>query len=198
MKLFETTLPQMYSKALFEEKCFDLAPEHTDKMFDALFTGTSHLLKAIKSLEKPAVFEIRELNGNLVAAAVVRYFKAEDDSNPGNFSLVWTFDEADVPEDGLKVSLDNTQSHSYFVACAGSKYGMKFKDTACLVNTLTYTMLQLKKWLDENAKEGSIVSVEQDGVFQARVEVQNGVKVFAIEPDGEIKNLIKDDAAIEK
>ena len=198
MKLFETTLPQMYSKALFEEKCFDLAPEHTDKMFDTLFTGTSNLLKSIKSLEKPVAFLIKELNGKMVAAAICQYFKNDDASQPGNFSLVWTFDESDIPENALITSIDDTKTHSFFIAVAGSKYGIRFKDASCIVNTLGYTMVQLKKWLDENAKEGTIVSVELDGIFQGRVEVQNGVKVFAVEPDGEIKNLIKDDAAIEK
>lgn len=198
MKLFETTLPQMYSKALFEEKCFDLAPEHTDKMFDTLFTGTSNLLKSIKSLEKPVAFLIKELNGKMVAAAICQYFKNDDASQPGNFSLVWTFDESDIPENALITTIEDTKTHSFFIAVAGSKYGIRFKDASCIVNTLGYTMVQLKKWLDENAKEGTIVSVELDGIFQGRVEVQNGVKVFAVEPDGEIKNLIKDDAAIEK
>lgn len=198
MKLFDSTLPQNYSKALFEEKCFDLAPEHTDKMFDVLFTGTANLLKSIKSLEKPVVFMINELNGNMVAAAICQYFKNDDANQPGNFSLVWTFDHADIPEGALVTSMDDTKTHSFFIAVAGSKYGIKFKDASCIVNTLGYTMVQLKKWLDENAKEGQIISVELDGVFQGRVEVQNGVKVFAVEPDGEIKNLIKDDAAIEE
>lgn len=198
MKLFDSTLPQNYSKALFEEKCFDLAPEHTDKMFDVLFTGTANLLKSIKSLEKPIVFIINDLKGNMVAASICQYFKNDDASKPGNFSLVWTFDPADIPEGALITSMDDTKTHSFFIAVAGSKYGIKFKDASCIVNTLGYTMVQLKKWLDENAKEGQIISVELDGVFQGRVEVQNGVKVFAVEPDGEIKNLIKDDAAIEE
>lgn len=198
MKLFDSTLPQMYSKALFEEKCFDLAPEHTDKMFDTLFTGAANLLKSVKSLEKPVAFVINELNGNMVAAAICQYFKNDDTNQPGNFSLVWTFDPTDIPEGALVISLDDTKTHSFFIAAAGSKYGIKFKDASCIVNTLGYTMSQLKKWLDENAKEGQIISVELDGIFQGRVEVQNGVKVFAVEPDGEIKNLIKDDAAIEK
>jgi len=56
----------------------------------------------------------------------------------------------------------------------------------------------LRRWLDENAKENEVVSIEQDGVFEARVAVENGEKVFAIEPAGEVKIIIKDDAAIEK
>ena len=78
------------------------------------------------------------------------------------------------------------------------KYGMQFKSDAMLVDCLTYALIQLKKWLDENAKEGAEVMVEQDAIFQARVAVENGEKVFAIEPAAEIKVLIKSDAMIEK
>ena len=75
---------------------------------------------------------------------------------------------------------------------------MRFEDVAALIDCLACALIQLKKWLDENAKEGVETSIELDGFFQARVTVENGEKVFALEPAGEIKNLIKDDAAIEK
>ena len=198
MKLFDTQMPQMYSKALFEEKCTDLAPEHTGKMLDVVFTGTANLLNQAKSKEKATVFTFRKINGDLIAAAMVRFFENEDTNNPGNWSLVWTFDDADIPEGALTIDLSDSQTHSYFRAVAGEKYGMRFEDTAAMTDCLTYALIHVKKWLDENAKEGAEVSLEFDGFFQARVAIENGEKVFAIEPDGEIKNLIKDDAAIEK
>ena len=197
MKLFDTQMPQMYSKALFEEKCTDLAPEHTGKMLDVVFTGTANLLNQAKSKEKATVFTFRKINGDLIAAAMVRFFENEDTNNPGNWSLVWTFDDADIPEGALVIDLSDSQTHSYFRAVAGEKYGMRFEDTAAMTDCLTYALIHVKKWLDENAKEGAEVSLEFDGFFQARVAIENGEKVFAIEPDGEIKNLIKDDAAIE-
>lgn len=198
MKLFDTQMPQMYSKALFEEKCTDLAPEHTGKMLDVVFTGTANLLNQAKSKDKATVFTFRKINGDLIAAAMVRFFENEDTNNPGNWSLVWTFDDADIPEGALVIDLSDSQTHSYFRAVAGEKYGMRFEDTAAMTDCLTYALIHVKKWLDENAKEGAEVSLEFDGFFQARVAIENGEKVFAIEPDGEIKNLIKDDAAIEK
>ena len=198
MKLFDTQMPQMYSKALFEEKCTDLAPEHTGKMLDVVFTGTANLLNQAKSKEKATVFTFRKINGDLIAAAMVRFFENEDTNNPGNWSLVWTFDDADILEGALVIDLSDSQTHSYFRAVAGEKYGMRFEDTAAMTDCLTYALIHVKKWLDENAKEGAEVSLEFDGFFQARVAIENGEKVFAIEPDGEIKNLIKDDAAIEK
>lgn len=198
MKLFDTTLPQNFSKGLFEEKNYDLAPEHTDKITYTVFTATADLLNNVKSKERPASFVFDRIDGSVIAAAIVQYFPNEDESKPGNWSLVWTFDEADIPENALRISLKDTQTHSYYRAIAGDKWGMKFKDPACLTTLLTYALEQIYKWLDENAAEGKEVSVEQEAVFQARVAVENGEKVFALEPAGEIKMLIKDDAAIEK
>lgn len=198
MKLFETTLPQNYSKGLFEEKNYDLAPEHTDKIAYVLFTATSDLLNAAKNKDIPTAFVYERIDGSVLAAAIVQFFPNEDPTKPGNWSLVWTFDEADIPEGTNRISLKDTNTHSYFRAIAGEKYGMKFKDPGCLTTLLTYIIEQIYKWLDENAAEGKEVSVEQDAVFQARVAVEEGVKVFALEPAGEIKMLIKDDAAIER
>lgn len=198
MKLMESTLPGMYSKSLFEEKCLDLAPEHTDKMFDILLTATANILNHVKSIERPAAYCFRSVDKSFIAGALVQYFPNEDANNPGNWSLVWTFDEADIPENALKLSLSDADTQSYFIAVAGEKYGIQYRDEASIINCLTYVLIQLRKWLDKNAKESSEVKIEMDGFFQARVTVENGVKVFAMEPAGEIKNLIKDDAAIEK
>ena len=112
--------------------------------------------------------------------------------------MVWTFNESDIPENTLRISLKNPDTHSYFRAIAGQKYGMKFKDPSCLITTMTYLIEQIRKWLDENAEDGKVISVECEPIFQARVEVENGEKLFALEADGEIKQLIKDDASIEK
>lgn len=198
MKIYDTTLPQNYSKGLFEEKNYDLAPEHLDKMFYTLFTATSNLLNNVKKQDKPAAFVFERIDGTVVAAAIVQFFANEDASKPGNWNLVWTFDESDIPENSLKISLNDVQTHTYFKSIAGEKWGMTFKDPACLVTCLTYALEQLRKWLDENATENEEIMIEQESVFQARVAVENGEKVFAIEPAGEIKMLIKDDSAIEK
>ena len=199
MKLTDTQLPAMYSSALYEEKYLNLAPEHLDKMYDVLFTGTANLLSNAKSKDRPASYTFYLDNGVFVAGAVIKYFPNADDANsPGNWSLVWTFDEADIPADGLKMSIADTQTHSYFISAAGEKYGIQYKNESAIVTLLTYSLSQLKKWLDQNAKTSEEVTVECDGIFVARVGVENGEKVFSIEPAGEIKNLIKDDAAIEK
>lgn len=198
MKINETTLPHDYSRGLYEEKSFDLAEEHTDKIADVLFTGVSEALNLLKSKDHPTSFEFYGTDDKFVAGAVCQYFENEDPEKPGNWSLVWTFDESDIPDNAVRFSLKNEQTHSHFRGAAGEKFGIRFKYPEAIISTLTYLLQEIHKWLDQNAEEGKEVTIEQDGIFQARVAVENGEKVFAIEPAGEIKMLIKDDAAIEK
>lgn len=198
MKLNDSALPANYIKGLYEEKCYDLAPEHTDKILDVLFTGTSNLLGQIKSKEQPTALVFETVDGKFIAAAIVRCIENEDSSNPDAWNLVWTFYESDLPENTKIISLKDQMAHPYFRSIAGEKYGFRFKDTGSLLTLLTYALEHIRKWLDENASETETVVIEQDAVFQARVAVENGEKVFAIEPMGEIKKLIKDDASLEK
>lgn len=197
-KLVDTKLPDNFSKGIYEEHNFDLAPEHVDKISYTLFTATSNILNASKTKDRPTTFEFSKLDGQFVAGAIVQYFENEDPSKPGNWSLVWTFNEADIPENAKRLSIKSHESHNYFRAIAGDKWGIRFRHPEAIIVLMTYFLQTLFKWLDENAKENEEVGVEQDAVFQARVAVENGQKVFALEPAGEIKMLIKDDAAIEK
>lgn len=196
--LMESTLPDNYSKALFEERNYDLAPEHTNKFAYVLFVGAANLLNLAKSKERPTSLEFVNIDDTLAGAAIVQFFPNEDPSKPGNWSLVWTFDFADIPENAKRISIKDPDTHSYFRSIAGDKFGFRFRDTGAIVITLTDLLVHIRKWLDENAKDGDEVVLEDEGVFQARVAVEGGQKVFALEPAGEIKMLIKDDAAIEK
>ena len=198
MKLFDTNLPAMYSKVLYEEKNADLAAEHTDKIIDVTFTATAVFLNVVKKKNKPAALTFNALDKTVVAAAVIQYFENDDKKKPGNWNLFFTFNEDDIPKDATVYSINDPQIHPYFRSCAGEKYHFTYNNPETIIHLPVTVFEQLKKWLDENAKEGEEVTIEQDGVFQARVAVEGGEKVFAIEPDGEIKVLIKDDAAIEK
>lgn len=197
MKLFDTILPEAYSKALFEEKKSDLAPEHTDKMAEILFTAVAEVLNEAKSKEKPAAFVFNRIDGSMIAGAVCEYHENDGDQ-PGNYTLAWTCYKDDIPENATIITFDDPKTHSYFRAYAGTKFGIKFKDPSSLVDLMLYFLEYLIKCLDENAKPNEEFSIELEGVFQARVNVEDNEKVFAIEADGLIKNLIKDDAANEK
>jgi len=198
MKLSESSMPQNYSKGLLQDKSYDLAPDHTGKIGYVLFHGAANLLAANKDKNKPVALVLDRLDGKVVAVAIVQYFDNKDKSNPGNWNMVWSFDENDIPADAKKIYLKDPNTHAYFVAVAANRYNMEFKTEPCVVNLLTYFMEILYKWLDENAKADEEVVLDQDGVFHSRVGIENGEKVFGIEAAGEVKMLIKDDAAIEK
>jgi hypothetical protein len=55
----------------------------------------------------------------------------------------------------------------------------------------------ISKWLDDNANKDDVEGVELEGVFLAQVAVEGEEVVKTIEPLGETKVLIKDDASIE-
>ena len=197
MEFNSTNLPHNISHGLYNEKGYDVAETHIDKLYYTLFYAVANALKDNKSKDTPTSFMITEVSGKPIAAATVEYFDGKGD-NPGNWSLVWTFNPDEVPANATKLDLQNDLTHSYFRVIAGDKYGMKFYDRTSIVTLMTYSLEQLYKWLDENAKEGSIIDIELESVFTASVEVVDGKKVFAVEPAGEIKTLIKDDSAIEK
>lgn len=197
-EIFDTSLPENYSKGLFEEFNYDVNYTHTSMIADTAFSSIANILNSVKSKDHPVAFRIEKVNGTFVAAAIVQYFENNDASNPGNWSLVFTFNESDIPADAKIYSLSDPQVHSYFRAVAGEKYRFQFITSDSVIVLPSYFFAQLYKWLDENAKSGEEVCITQEGVFQARVAIEGGEKVFALEPDGEIKMLIKDDASIQK
>lgn len=198
MEFYSTNLPHNVSHGLYHEKGYDVAESHIDKIYNILFYGVSNLLKANESKANPTSFVVTDIKGKPIASATVEYHdNADDTDNPGNWSLTWSFDPEDIPENAEKLDLQNDLTHSYFRTVAGEKYFMKFFDRTCIITLLSFAVEQLYKWLDENAKEGEEVVVDLDGVFTAKVNVEDGKKIFAIIPSGEVKSIIKNDAAID-
>ena len=198
-QIFDTSFPENYSRGLYDEFNYDLNATYTGMIADVVFSSIASVLSAMKSMDHPTAFIVDKTSNVFVAAAVAQYFPNEEDpKKPGNWSLTFTFNENDIPENATTFRLTDSQIHSHFRSIAADKYHFQFSTPESIIIMPSYFFAQLYKWLDENAKEGEEVCIEYEGVFQARVAVEGGEKVFAIEPDGEIKVLIKDDAAIQK
>jgi hypothetical protein len=201
MEFNSTNLPAIVSKGLYEQLNYDVDAIHIEKFYYVLFYSVSTILREIKSKDHPVSYVFKDKKRNEIAAATVEYFDNERD-NPGNWSLTWTFDPKDIPENAVKEDLLNPLFHPHFKAISGEKYGMMFTGDTALVNIMTFCIEQLYKWLDENAKKGEDVEINLDGVFKAVVQVENvngeDQKIFAIIPAGEVKTMIKDDVSIEK
>lgn len=194
----DTKIPHIYSTGLYNELGFDVSWEHANKILDTLFTGVTECLADIKSKEFPNVFKFTEPNGEFIAAAVVEYVPNEDTSKPGNWSYSWTFYEEDLPGEGSReINAYDPQFLSYFSVYGHTKWKMIFEQSSYAGDMFRYMLSVIKKWLNDNASEAEENGVKLEGVVQFRVAVEDGKKVLAIEPEGEIKQLIKDDAAIE-
>ena len=194
----DSKIPAIYSTGLYSEKGYDIAWEHTDKILDIVVTGVTECLSDIKSKDYPVVFMFKEGEKNFIAAAIIEYYENEDDATkPGNWNYTWTFNEEDVPENAMIKDPYDTKLTSYFRTYGLSKYSMEFDKAEYLGDCSVYLFKVIKKWLEDNVNEGEENGVKIDGLIQFRVASENGEKIMAIEADGEIKQLIKDDAAIE-
>ena len=198
-RIYDTSLPNNWSKRLFEEFMYNVSETHFDKIANVLFCGTAGVLNGLKAgSKKSAAMVFRKANKDFIAAAIVEFFQNSDPNLPGNYSMTWTFYEDDIPTDSTIIDFDNKIVFQYYIGVAGSKYGMDFTNESSIIILMTTTLEEAKKWLDENVKESDVIEVEIPSVCLLRAAVENGEKVFAIEPVGEIKALIKNDASIEK
>lgn len=195
--LNDTKICQIVSTGLYSEKGFDVAANFVDKLLDITITATTEALNDLKSKTYPVAFKYSKPNGDFICAAIVQFFPNEDASKPGNWNYSWTFDEEDVINiEHVKDPYD-TSLISYFRGASISKYGFDAKKTEYYGDITSYLLQCVKKWLDDNAVENEENGVSLDGVITFRVAIENSEKVFSAEPDGEIKQLIKDDKAIE-
>lgn len=194
----DTPIPKNYSTGLYHEKGYDLAADHTTKILEVMVLGVTECLASIKSKDYPVVYSFVEKNDEFIAAAIVQYFPNEDDaSKPGNWNYSWTFEKEDIPEGARVISSMDLEFLSYFRAVGMTKYGMVFEQPDFAGDLFRYLLALVKNYLSENASESDEKAVKYDGLIQFRVAVEDGEKVMSIEVDGEVKQLIKDDAAIE-
>lgn len=197
VELKDSQIPQLVSTGLYKEKCIDIAANVTPMLVDVLVSAVTQALAELKSTETPIAFKFCKSNGDFIAGAIVQYFPNEDKNNPGNWNYSWTFNENDIPENAKIMTPFDPSLASYFRGASLSKYGFHAEDNSYYGETMNYTLLIIKKWLDENASESEEQCVKMDGIIQFRVAVENGEKVFSAEPDGEIKQMIKSDKDIE-
>lgn len=195
-KLMESTLPEIYQRVLDEEAFQVIDSSHTSRVSETLFEAVSKCLAAMKRKDKTVAFIFEELNGTFIAGAVVQYHDGGDNATD-NWSYIWTFDRADIPENSHEIRMTDVAAHNYFNAVSYEKYHMAVKDN-CIVNLYTKFMKVLSQWLSDNATADDVTTISHDGVFEARVAVEGENIVKSIEVSGELKTLIKDDAAIEK
>ena len=78
-------------------------------------------------------------------------------------------------------------------------YAVGFNSEMFLKMAVLQTVVGIKEWLSDNAKDGEDVYLEFPGVFTAKVRIEDdGNKSYALEFKEELVQGIKDDAGDQK
>lgn len=202
IKFEESTIPVMFQTEL--AKCDLLwSAENTKKIIDTVFLATGSFLSLVKSKDYDVALRFDDVKGNLLLAAIIGYEPSENESDPGNVFMEFTFDEQDItPTEDRKIRVYNSNDTEFSNQVSSTAY----REHSMIFNNADYTSLLTRigievliKWLDENTKENEEVKLECAPLFEAKTSLDEaGVKVFAILPAGELKRKAKGDAAIEK
>lgn len=198
MELMKTSLPEMYSKGLYDEFSKAINTEHVPYVLDTFFNGIIINLSYLKQKERASIYEVTKMDGSFVMGAYIQYVESKDKKNPGSWNIGWTFNKEDLPETNTVIKLTDVSMLAAYRSYGADKYGLIFKSDENLITIMRFAGICLKKWLDENAKEDSEVTIEMDGVFKARVAVENKEKVFGLEVFGETAAKVKEDTTVEK
>lgn len=197
-KLTETSIPQNFSSAIFNDLNYDLSPVFVPSLADIIFISIAQALGDRKRKDQPTSILIKKANTNFIAGATIVYMPNEDDaSKPGSWNYSWTWNKEDIPANSNVIDIKDPDIYSYFKTTAYNKYTAAFDNQIAVVDMTRYLLETISKWLEDNASEAEEVGVEMEGVFEASVAVEDGQVVKSLVPKGEIKELIKDDSKIE-
>lgn len=177
--------------------------DRPERVVKAFFASTAAYLSKVKQSkeDEATALVLTDLAGNFKFAAIVEFHEGDGDTD--NWSFAMTFREDDLKDiekkKVLKKHLYSTEAFkSVFDKVAYDVAAIEFQHEAYMFDACQLVIDTLLQVLDREAKVGETVDVEMPGYFIASVGVEGDEKVFAITPDGHLKEVIKDDTALEK
>ena len=185
---------------------FGADDDRPERIIKAFFASTSAYLSKVKvtKADEAVALVLCDVTGNFKFASIVEYHENKDNPDePGNWSFVMTFDPKTLDNiekhKGLKKLLYSSDAFkAVFDKVAYDVAAIQFQHQTYMFDACLLVIDTLLQVLDREAKEGEIVDIELPGYFTASVSVEDGEKVFAITPDGHMKQIIKDDVALDK
>jgi hypothetical protein len=143
------------------------------------------------------------MSGAFQFGSVVEYhYNKDNPDEPGNWTYIQTFDQDDIEEiekertvkkylysaEDFKVIFDKV---SYDVS------GIQFQHSDYMYTCCLLIINTLKQIMDREAKDKEVVEIELKGYFKLAIGIENGIKVFSITPADHMKEIIKNDIALE-
>lgn len=187
---------------------FEDSSQRVSRCFHLLFESVANFLGKVKQTKKPVGLILEDPYQNFAFAAIVEYHEnTVADDMPGNWTFTFTFDPADL--DGATVyRASGNEFKEILIDISEHSYGFNFElmgdqdvlDVKRIVMTqvIAIAAKTIRQWVDENSNSSEPVVTQIKGkcIIEACLD-SAGKKVFSITPDGELKNIIKDDAALE-
>ena len=184
--------------------------QRCSRTFHLLFASIAGFLSKVKSTESKVALVLEDYNQNFQFASFVEYVPNANEDMPGSWTFAFTFNPHDIDDAGIVYRLSGNEFKDVASNIAMQQFGYVFyneedNESNLLDNNRTIIMMILgaaakaiKGWVDENSVSQTPVSTEipGKGLLEAMVD-ENGTKIGAFTPSGELKNIIKDDAAVE-
>lgn len=171
----------------------------------AFFMATAAFLSKVKvsKTDEASALVLMDIAGGFMFGAIVEYHENENPDEPGNWSLVMTFNEDDVKSLERKKKVKkylytSMEFKTVFDVVCYDVSSIKFEHQDYMYEACMLLINTIKQILDREAKVGEVVEVEAEGCFTASVSVEGDEKIFAITPAGYLKEIIKDDAVLER
>lgn len=180
--------------------------ERIERLVMSFFAMSATLLSKLKktSTKEAVALILQDMTGHFKYGGIVEYHEnTENPEEPGNWSYVTTFNEKDITDLEKKKTVIK---HFY----GGELFQTVFNHVSYDVGSIAWTKESymydgcmfvidcLLQVLDSEAKPGEVVDIEMPGFFKASVAVESDEKIFAITPDGHMKDIIKSDIQLEK
>ena len=180
------------------------------RSFHLFFDAITNYIAKLKSTEESVGLSIEDERGVFQFAAKLEYFKNEtSDDLPGNWGYSFTFNPDDLKNVKRMYTTSSNEFKDLGALIAKTRYGMVLtvgsSESADYVSTERelFTKIMgivarvIRNWVDENSVSEEPVCQEIPGKVIIEAMLENDQKVCSITPSGELKNIIKSDAAIE-
>ena len=181
--------------------------DRPERIVKAFFASSAAYLSKVKvsKIDEAVALVLTDIAGNFKFAGIVKYHENENNPDePGNWSYEMTFDAKtldNIEKDrNLKKLLYSSDAFKgVFDKVAYDVAAIQFQHQSYMFDACILVIDTLLQVLDREAKEGEVVDIDLAGYFKASVSIEDGEKVFAITPDGHMKQIIKNnDIEIDK
>lgn len=197
IKLEGSGLPERFSEAIGASGTHRVGTEFVPSIYQGVIMGFADACKTLRDKNATVAVIVRDrpLDGTFIFGVKIAFLPGSEEDS-GSWNTVWSFNPDDFNDCEVKHYVDEPNVMPIFYDRI-VKQGLTLYPLSDVPYTLARTAMQsLFTWLDVNAKDGETVSLTLAGYFEAKVDVQDGLKIMNLIPDEEVTNLAKGDGEI--